>query len=155
MFILSVAVQVFFSLLLFNNNSDSTKHSAEHTTNTSATATNPEILQELQTINYKLDMQNQLIAELTHRDINKIDNQGAHNALPTSTPQLTETEILETKQALINDINKYDMTMPLFLSDARFHSLPSRTQSEILSEITRRLNNNEIDKKQFIPGYKP
>ena len=150
-FILCIAIQLFFYLFLFNNKSDTTEHSA----NASATASNPDILQELRIIRDKLDSQNQLIAGLSNRSINQTDTQVSSSALPTAAAKLTEAEILETKQALINDLNKYGMTMPLFLADSRFQSLPSRTQSEILSELARRLDNNEIDKKQFIPGYKP
>ena len=153
--ILNIAIQIFFYLFIFTNKSDTTKQSTEHTANASATASNPDILQELRIIHGKLDSQNQLIAGLSNRSINQTDTQVSSSALPTAAAKLTEAEILETKQALINDLNKYGMTMPLFLADSRFQSLPSRTQSEILSELARRMDNNEIDKKQFMPGYKP
>ena len=149
--IVNVAIQIFFSLFFFSNNADSIKYSTGHTANTGPAAMSPDLLQELQNISYKLDIQNQLIADITHQDIEKIKTQTSQ---ATPTAKLTETEILEQKQALINEMNNYGMTMHLFLADPRFQSLPSRNQSEVLSELARRLDNNEINKKEFLPGYK-
>jgi len=58
------------------------------------------------------------------------------------------------KQDALNKLVDPGITLPDFMASAQFMELPPEEQEEVMQELVRRFNSGEIDREQFVPGYK-
>ncbi len=58
------------------------------------------------------------------------------------------------KQDVLNRLVDPGITLPDFVASAELAELPSEAQDEVMQEFVRRFNSGEIDRQQFVPGYK-
>lgn len=58
------------------------------------------------------------------------------------------------KQDLLNRLGYPGITLPDFMSSEELSELPPDAQDEIMQELVRRFNSGEIDREQFVPGYR-
>jgi FtsZ-binding cell division protein ZapB len=58
------------------------------------------------------------------------------------------------KQDLLNRLGDPGITLPNFMASEELSELPSDARDEIMQELVRRFNSGEIDREQFVPGYR-
>lgn len=154
LFLLTIVIQPLINMYMFNG--DSREHSskapvsARNTNNISEN--NTDLFDLLADINVKLDMLNQSLSNNSGTNPGNQQNDTIANKHPPVQPD--EKTLSDTKHSLMDDMSRYDMTLPALLSDPRLATLPEQDKQEILTELTRRLDSGEIDKSSFLPGYK-
>jgi len=74
--------------------------------------------------------------------------------VPKGDNRMDAKELALQKQNALNQSSSAGMTLPDFMASKQFTGLPPEAQDEVMQELVRRFNNGEIDRKQFIPGYK-
>lgn len=67
----------------------------------------------------------------------------------------TDPQVVEArKQDLLNRLGDPGVTLPEFMASEELTELQPDAQNEIMQELVRRFNSGEIDREQFIPGYR-
>jgi hypothetical protein len=58
------------------------------------------------------------------------------------------------EQAALNRLGDQTLTFPEFASSSEFTSLSPESRNRVMQEVVRRFNSGEIDRTQFVPGYR-
>lgn len=58
------------------------------------------------------------------------------------------------KGQIYTNLSDTSMTLPDILESNEMRSLPEDEKKEVLAEIARKIDSGELDKTQFLPGYK-
>lgn len=67
---------------------------------------------------------------------------------------LTEKEIDDTKDEVYNALLDTNYTLTELLNSEQLNNLPAEAKQQVLDEVARRIDSGEIDKTEFLPGYK-
>ena len=116
---------------------------------------NTNLINMLYEIDKKLKKQNDFL-------YNNLSMYNADNQKPLVQTNHTEPvtqnekqEIDEIKYSLRDDMYNPEMNFAKFINDPRLKSLSKSDKDEIMNELTRKINNNEINREAFLTGYKP
>jgi len=153
----NIIIQSTVNAFMYNNTSHDIKNieSYENSQKDSALTRDNDLFSLLYEISTKLEKQNELLS-------NRFSKSNTDSQVPEIETESTEAltpkdhkKIDQIKYSLLDDMYNPDMNFASFINDPRLKSLSESDKDDVMNELTRRINNSEIDKETFLSEYKP
>ncbi|MDH5571230.1 MAG: hypothetical protein OEY89_05650 [Gammaproteobacteria bacterium] len=114
-----------------------------------------ELMAVLLEINTKLDRQNTLLSNALTADkaVEYVADRAGKNT-GANANRYDQQTLADMKYGLVMDMHKQDMNIASFLHDPRLKELSELDRNEVMEELVRKIDSNEIDRSLFLPGYK-
>lgn len=77
-----------------------------------------------------------------------------HNEQAAKSPAIT-AKFEETKSRMLNSLHDPATNITTLMNSSDMRSLSTENQNEVMQEIAARLDSGQLNKEQFLPGYKP
>ncbi len=150
----SIVIQSLINGFLLNNNT-AKKNTASTHPSTYNDDSNDQLINLLLDINNKLDAQNKLLEQLSSTENTSRIDTLSNPRKESSNQSFTNNSLPDqTQYQLIENLYEHDMTLGKFLSNEDLNNLPKKERHEVLKEMVRKIDQNEISKSSFLPGFK-
>lgn len=150
----SIVIQSLINGFVLNNSSAKENTDETHFP-TYNDDSNDQLINLLLDINNKLDSQKKLLEQLSYNEsTNSIDTPSNTRQENSDQPFTNNSLPDQTQYQLIENLYEHDMTLGRFLSNKDLNNLPKKERHEVLKEMVRKIDQNEISKSSFLPGFK-